>query len=238
MNATIISVGDEILSGDVIDTNSKWLAKKLCKQGVSVKRIIVVGDDKDEIGEAISNCSTDFIFVIGGLGPTHDDITREGVAKGVGCKLERNEEAERILREKWGIEGDLLRMADMPSGSKSIENPVGVAPGFIIRNIIVLPGMPEEMKAMFESISPMFFSKEGIKGEEWIETERAEHEILDILNEAVRRFADVKIGSYPYIKRGGGKEGYRLRIKLESLNENSLKEAKRWLKEALELYRS
>ncbi len=233
--ATIISIGDEILSGDVVDTNATWLAKRLSVQGVAVEKIMVVGDDEEEISEAIKSCNSDFVFVMGGLGPTHDDVTREGVAEGVDKELERNEEAERALKEKYGISGTLLKMADMPAGSEVIGNPVGVAPGFKIDNVIVLPGVPEEMRGMFDSIASFFRAENGIKEEEWITTNKAEDEILEALNEAVMRFTSVKIGSYPYVDRGGvGVEmAYKSRIKLISTDPEALKRAKRWLEERI-----
>lgn len=233
--ATIISIGNEILSGDIVDTNSAWLAKRLSTQGVAVERIMVVGDDEEAICEAIKSCNSDFVFVVGGLGPTHDDVTREGVAKGVGNELERNEEAERKLKEKYGISGVLLKMADMPTGSEIIENPVGAAPGFKIDNVIVMPGVPEEMREMFTGIAPLFRAEDAIKEEEWITTDKGEHEILEVLNEAVNRFADVKIGSYPYVdkREGGAERTYKLRIKLLSADTEALKRAKRWLEERI-----
>jgi molybdenum cofactor synthesis domain-containing protein len=233
--ATIISVGNEILSGDVVDTNAAWLAKRLSTQGVTIERIMVVGDDEEEISEAIKNCNSDFVFVMGGLGPTHDDVTREGVANGVGRKIERNKEVERMLNQKYGISGSLLKMADMPAGSEVIVNPVGVAPGFIVGNAIVLPGMPDEMRGIFEVIASLFIDAGGIKGEEWIITDMAEHELWEIMGEAVKKFADVEIGSYPYIERIGARKEYRLRIKLQSANITALNQAKVWLKRAIEI---
>ena len=231
--ATIISVGNEILSGDVIDTNSTWLAKRLSTQGVDVEKIMVVGDVVEAISEVIKSCNSDFVFVMGGLGPTHDDVTREGVAKGVGKALCRNEEAERALKENYGLSGALLKMADMPAGSVVIANPVGAAPGFMIDNVIVLPGVPEEMREIFTGIAASFRAE--LKETEWITTNKGEHEILDVLNEAVARFSDVTIGSYPYVDKaaGGGERRYNVRIKLLSGDAEALKRAKRWLEERI-----
>lgn len=196
---------------------------------------MAVGDDVDAIGEVIKSCHSDFIFVMGGLGPTHDDVTREGVAKGVSKELERNEVAERALREKYGIRGSLLKMADMPAGSEVIANPVGVAPGFRMENIIVLPGVPEEMMSMFDEIASLFRDDEGIRKEGWIMTDKSEHEILEVLNEAVKEFVDVKIGSYPYVDRKGEGKSYKLRLKLLSADPDALKQAKRWLEERIKI---
>jgi molybdenum cofactor synthesis domain-containing protein len=165
-DATIINIGDELLRGDIADTNSSWLAKRLFTQGVAVKKIMVVGDDEGEISEAVKNSKSDFVFVIGGLGPTHDDVTREGVAKGVG-----------------------------------------------------------------EGIASSFRDDNAIMAEEWILTDKPEHEILDVLNEAVRTFTDVTIGSYPYM--AGNERTYKVRIKLVSRDTEAIKRAKKWLEESL-----
>ena len=230
-SATIINIGDELLRGDIADTNSSWLAKRLFSQGVAVKKIIVVGDDKVEICEAIKSSNSDFVFVIGGLGPTHDDVTREGVAKAVGKSLTRNEVAKRTLTAKYGLTGILLKMADMPTGSEVIDNPVGAAPGFMVDNVIAMPGVPEELRGMFEPIALSFRDDDAIMVEEWILTDKPEHEILDILNEAVRRFTDVTIGSYPYM--AGDEQTYKVRIKLISRDTATIKHAKMWLEARL-----
>ncbi len=120
-------------------------------------------------------------------------------------------------------------MADMPAGSEVIANPVGAAPGFWVDNVIVMPGVPEEMKAMFEGIASSFRDENAIRKEGWIMTDKPEDEILDVLNEAVKRFADVSIGSYPYLDKKGGVKGYKSRIKLLSTDRDALKRAKKWL---------
>ncbi len=142
-NATIISVGNEILSGDVVDTNSTWLAKRLSTQGVAVEKIMVVGDDVEAISEVIKSCHSDFVF------------------------------------------------------------------------------------------ASFFRDDRGIRKEGWIMTDKSEHEILDVLNEAVKEFADVKIGSYPYVDREGEGKSYKLRLKLLSADPDALNRAKRWLEERI-----
>ncbi len=229
----ILSVGNELLSGDVVDTNSAWLAKKLSTQGVLVEKIMVVGDDVEAISTALKSCNSEFVFVMGGLGPTHDDITRDGVAKGVGKSLERNDTAASVLTDIYGLNESLLRMADFPTGSEVMANPVGAAPGFRIDNVIVLPGVPEEMKAMFEGIASSFLVENAIRAEEWIMTDKPEDEILDALNEAVKMFTDVNIGSYPYLYGKGEEKGYKSRIKLLSTDLDALKRAKEWLEERI-----
>lgn len=231
--ATILSVGNELLSGDVVDTNSAWLAKKLSAQGVLVEKMMVVGDDVEAISAALKSSNSEFVFVMGGLGPTHDDITRYGVAKGVGKALERNETAASVLTAMYGLNDSLLRMADFPIGSEVISNQVGAAPGFRVDNVIVLPGVPEEMKAMFEAIASSFRVENAIRAEEWVLTDKPEDEILDALNEAVKIFTDVNIGSYPYLYGKGDEKGYKSRIKLLATDLDALKRAKEWLEERI-----
>ncbi|MHC1585430.1 MAG: competence/damage-inducible protein A [Candidatus Syntropharchaeia archaeon] len=231
MRASIVSVGDEILEGEIANTNGAWLAKQLSERGVSMVMMIVVGDDLEEIKKALKMCDSDWIFVTGGLGPTHDDVTREGVAAALGKELKRNKEAEKMLIEKFNIHGELLHLADLPEGSEVIENPVGVAPGFIVENIVVLPGAPEEMREMFLLISHRFRGK--IPKIEWIITRRAEHTMIHIIKEFLERFPDVKIGSYPVHEIRNGKRMYEVKIRLSSTNYDMLREAKNWLEENL-----
>ena len=104
-----------------------------------------------------------------------------------------------------------------------------------MENIIVLPGVPEEMMSMFDEIASLFRDDEGIRKEGWIMTDKSEHEILEVLNEAVKEFVDVKIGSYPYVDRKGEGKSYKLRLKLLSADPDALKQAKRWLEERIKI---
>jgi len=223
MRAYIISIGDELLCGDTINTNATWIAKQLCSRGVEVRRIMVIPDDVDEIAGALKDADADIIIITGGLGPTHDDITRFGIAKGVDDVLVRNEEALEFMRRAYEVSEDMEQMAYLPSRSTPLLNPVGSAPGFFIeeggRKIFVLPGVPAEMEAMFEYVLPHLHGR--APHIRWVVSKKPEAEIASVMREALERFSPLKIGSYP---RGG-----QVRIRLSSNDPTVVEEAKRWL---------
>jgi molybdenum cofactor synthesis domain-containing protein len=165
----IICVGNELLIGKTLNTNAQWLAKRITALGLSARRITIVGDDVDEIFSAIREAmqrNPRFLITTGGLGPTFDDKTLEGLAKALECKLEINEEALTMVKEKYrkyAEEGKMkkaeltpprAKMAKLPEGAKPLSNPVGTAPGVIMKRgsitILALPGVPSEMKAIFD----------------------------------------------------------------------------------------
>jgi nicotinamide-nucleotide amidase len=165
----IICVGNELLIGKTLNTNAQWLAKRTTALGLSARRIMIVGDDVDEISSAIREAmqrNPRFLITTGGLGPTFDDKTLEGLAKAFKCKLEINEEALTMVKEKYrkyAEEGKIekaeltpprVKMARLPEGAKPLFNPVGTAPGIIMEHestsILALPGVPSEMKAIFD----------------------------------------------------------------------------------------
>jgi len=165
----IICVGNELLIGKTLNTNAQWLAERTTILGLNVRRIMIVGDDVDEISSAIREVmqrNPRFLITTGGLGPTFDDKTLEGLAKALECKLEINEEALTMVKEKYRTyaeEGKMekaeltpprVKMARLPEGAKPLFNPVGTAPGIIMEHestsILALPGVPSEMKAIFD----------------------------------------------------------------------------------------
>jgi molybdenum cofactor synthesis domain-containing protein len=172
--AEITFTGNELLKGNVLNTNSQWMAKTLTSLGIEVKRMNVIEDDIEVIAEALGESlrrEPDFIFISGGLGPTYDDLTLEGVAKALGRPLQVNSAAMKMIRsryiqaEKAGLlkvkesEKHMAKMADLPAGALPLANPVGAAPGVLIEYgktmVISLPGVPVEMKAIFSySIIP------------------------------------------------------------------------------------
>lgn len=164
----IIVVGNEILSGEIQDTNSNWLAKQIYEMGGSVSRITVVGDKLDEIASAIRDSirrGSKWIVTCGGLGPTFDDLTLEGVARATRRKLHVNKvalswlaERYKVLKEMGVVESEELtphriKMAKLPMGAKPLRNVVGTAPGVLLSirgtRIVCLPGVPAEMREMF-----------------------------------------------------------------------------------------
>jgi len=166
----IICIGNELLIGKTLNTNGRWLAKKIISLGLSVSRITVVGDDSKEIAKVLQeavNRDPQFIITTGGLGPTFDDKTSEGIAEAFDSKLEVNKKALKMIKEKYVEYAEQMnhekfeltparvKMAIFPEGAKPLPNPVGTAPAIIIRNrnvtVFALPGVPSEMKAIFEN---------------------------------------------------------------------------------------
>ena len=155
VTAALIVIGNEVLSGRTRDANVQFLAAGLGGVGVRLMEARVIADVEDEIVEAINalRAKFDYVFTTGGIGPTHDDITSGAVAKALGRKFRRNAEAEAILRDHYRPEDVTearLRMADLPEGAELIDNPVSRAPGFRVENVIVMPGVPRIMQAMFD----------------------------------------------------------------------------------------
>ncbi|MCE4608973.1 MAG: nicotinamide mononucleotide deamidase-related protein [Desulfurococcales archaeon] len=165
--AWIISVGNELLIGRIVNTNASWLAEQLTLLGYRIERIITVPDNEDDIAEEVGRGYTraGIIITTGGLGPTYDDMTLSGVAKAFGLPLELNPDAESMVRDFYSSRGlelteDRIKMAYLPRGAKPIRNTVGAAPGSLleINNVLIisLPGVPSEMKAIFlEEVKPI-----------------------------------------------------------------------------------
>ncbi len=177
----IICVGNELLIGKVLNTNGHWMAKRATSLGTTVGRMTIVGDDVDEIATSITEAIKRkpwLIITTGGLGPTFDDKTLEGVAKALDRELEINEDALKLVKEKYESyaksrkEGDVeltqarVKMARLPKGAQPLRNPVGTAPGVTTEDketvLIALPGVPSEMEAIFEdSIVPLLRRRAG-----------------------------------------------------------------------------
>jgi molybdenum cofactor synthesis domain-containing protein len=226
MDFIIISVGNELLSGDIANSNAAYMARKLVRMGHRVRRIIVVPDDVSDIADEVFNASerVDFVFVTGGLGATHDDVTAEGIARAFGLKLELNEEAASMLRRITKNEEAIRKVASLPEGAEVIPNDRGVAPAFIVKNVAVMPGVPVEMEDTFEKILKKF-SKERYY-EESLKIKGFEEKILKQLNSVVEEFKDVDIGSYP-------KPGYVV-VKFSGRDRDRVKEARKRLENLLQ----
>lgn len=229
MDFIIISVGNEILSGDICNTNAAYMAKKLTRMGHRVKKIVTIPDDVVVIAEEARNASknADFVLVTGGLGATHDDVTAEGIARAFSKELVVNKEVYDWLIKISSNEGAVRKISSVPEGCEIIWNDVGAAPAFIVENVAVMPGVPAEMENTFEKILGRF-EKENYY-EETIKIEGFEVEIVDKLNTIVEQFPDVQIGSYP-------KQSYVL-VKFSGNNENRVKEAIKKFRELVDAER-
>ncbi len=229
MDFVIISVGNELLSGDITNTNATYIARILTRKGHKVVRMVVVPDNIDDIAEEVKRALSisDFVIVTGGLGATHDDVTTEGIAKALSRNIILYKDVYKKLKERFPNANEiaLKKVCTFPEGSEVIENDVGVAPGYVVDRVLVMPGVPAEMEDVFEKALPRFGESEFY--EETLKVELKESEMLKELNTVVREFKDVQIGSYP-------KEGYVV-IKFSGSSKDRVEMAKRRLMELLGL---
>jgi molybdenum cofactor synthesis domain-containing protein len=197
--AAILTIGNELVSGDVADTNGGWLAHRLERLGVDITIIAAVPDEIDLIARFVRREApeSDFVLVTGGLGGTPDDLTREAVAAAFDVGQQSVPELADALRGRFTRDPEYAaRWAELPVGARGVENPLGGAPGFVIENVYVFPGLPSEMQAMFDAIENEF------RGEAPISTWRKryytrESDIVRVLAEAGEKFPGVLVGSYP-----------------------------------------
>jgi molybdenum cofactor synthesis domain-containing protein len=230
--AVVLTVGNEIVSGDIENTNASWLARRLAALGISVKLMAAIRDDVEEISAFLraESSRADFVFVTGGLGGTPDDLTREGVAGGFGVPCEEVAAVATTLRERFeprGLGDYAARWACLPVGAEPLENPLGGAPGFVLENAYVFPGLPSEMKAMFDTVAERF---QGAPIASWRQSYRTgEGQIVGVLEEATRRYPAVTVGSYPRFLS----DGPEVEVVLKSSDDNALAEASSWVEAAL-----
>ena len=210
-NAGILIIGDEILSGRTQDTNANFIAKQLTLAGIKLEEIRVIQDQKKIIIDSVKIFSEkyNYVFTTGGIGPTHDDITSESIAEAFNKKYEIHKEAFNIL-EKYYPEGEFnlsrQKMAKMPSGINLIYNSMTAAPGFILKNVFVLPGVPKIMEAMLIEVLKNI-KKGKPKKIRTINTNLYESKIAPFLKNIQLQYEECSIGSYPYFnflsKTGG-----------------------------------
>ncbi|WP_136717521.1 competence/damage-inducible protein A [Halorientalis salina] len=203
MQVALLTVGDELLAGDTVNTNATWLADRLSERGVSVQRVLVVPDDREDIAENVRTYSEayDAVVVTGGLGGTPDDVTMAAVADAFDRELavddlafaEVEETLAAIAESYPDLDIDAETEATIPAGSRPLLNRGGLSPGCVVENVYVLPGIPDEMKTMFEAVEEEF---EGDAVSEFLYTERPEGNLVDVLTEAGKEF-DVSVGCYP-----------------------------------------
>ncbi len=236
VTAGIIIIGDEILSGRTKDLNINWIATELNQIGIRLIEARVIIDDKDTIVEVINKFRKKFTYVFscGGIGPTHDDITTESVASAFNLQLEKNDEAMERLNLHYSntkIEFNEARqkMAIVPKGATLIDNPVSAAPGFRIENVFVFAGVPRIMQGMFKSISDQL-SGGKILNSVTVTSNIGEGLLAKSLEEIERKYADLKIGSYPYFKPNG----FGTSIVLRSINKRILKLASQEVLKSIE----
>jgi len=206
--AAMLVIGDEILSGRTRDANMHHLAKELSKHGVDLMEVRVVSDDREAIVAAVKALSDSYdeVFTSGGIGPTHDDITADSIAAAFGLHIDVRDDAAALLRKHWERRGveiteSRMRMARIPDGATLIDNPVSIAPGFTVKNVHVMAGVPAVFEAMVASILPNITGGAPLLSQT-LRIERGEGEIAEPLGKLAAEYPDLSIGSYPYQQNG------------------------------------
>jgi molybdenum cofactor synthesis domain-containing protein len=210
VTAAVLVIGDEILSGRTKDKNIGYIADYMTALGIDLKEVRIVSDDEDAIVAALNALrgGYDYVFTTGGIGPTHDDITADCVAKAFGVELEFHPEAVEIMKERVAkMGGELnearMRMTRIPKGGALIYNKVSGAPGFWIGNVIVMAGVPSVMQAMVDEVAPKL--KTGVKMlSESVRADAKEGDVGTELGVVAKAHPDVMIGSYPFMDEKGG----------------------------------
>ena len=206
--AAMLVIGDEILSGRTRDTNTNYIAGELTRHGIRLMEARVVPDDRDTIVAAVTELAHryDHLFTSGGIGPTHDDITADSIAAAMGAAIDVREDARALLAAHYERSGSelneaRLRMARIPDGATLIDNPVSVAPGFTLRNVHVMAGVPSIFQAMVASVLPTLTGGDPLLSQS-LRVDRAEGEIAGPLGALAQEYPDLSFGSYPFQRNG------------------------------------
>ena len=229
--AALLVIGNEILSGKVRDTNSAYLAVELRKLGVDLERILTIPDEIDLIArEARAMSETyDFVFTSGGIGPTHDDLTMDGIAKAFGREIEANQSMiDRMARySEKPLNDAMKKMAMIPTGSEVLDVGGLWFPVVVVENVHIFPGIPELFEKKFQSIADRFSGVPFVLRKLYVR--ESESDIADTLNNLLREFPELMLGSYPRINE----EHYRVMLTLESRDEAYVDRATKILVENL-----
>ncbi len=207
VTAGLLVIGDEILSGRTKDKNIGFIAEYLTNIGIDLKEVRVVADDEAEIVAALNALRRryTYVFTTGGIGPTHDDITADAVAKAFGVGIDHHPEVVARFRERWGA-ADLnearLRMARIPEGAELIQSATILAPGFKLDNVVVMAGVPSIMQAMMDIVAPKL--KSGLRMlSDSVRADAREGDVGGPLREIANTHSDTIIGSYPFMDEEG-----------------------------------
>lgn len=220
--AGIIIIGDEILSGKVQDGNAFFMAQELWAHGIRLCRISVIPDSVEEIAEEVKNFSDrfDYVFTSGGIGPTHDDITIEGISKAFNVQPVIDSTLKGLLEMRQGkLSPAQLRMAEVPEGAELVNDDSLSFPLIKFRNIFIFPGIPQLLRKKFLALEKMF--QEPLILLKKVYVNESEAKMATVLNEIVEQYKNVKIGSYPVLEN----KDYTVMITLESLDSLSLSSA-------------
>ena len=221
--AGIVVIGNEVLSGKTQDINSHFFCAELRRLGVEVQKIATIQDEIALIGGEVAAFSAryDYVFTSGGVGPTHDDVTIEGIAHGFGLPVVRHPDIERRMRQRFG--GDVnearLRMANVPEGAKLLATEALFAPIINIRNVYIFPGIPSILQERFHAIKEMFRDAPYYLKNVYVRY--GEGVIAEMLNGVLARFPHLLLGSYPVLDVAE----YKVKVTLESKDSAYLDQA-------------
>jgi molybdenum cofactor synthesis domain-containing protein len=230
--ASILTIGNEVVSGDTENTNASWLGRRLEELGVKVVLSAAIPDEVERIVSFVrrEGLTVDHLIITGGLGGTPDDITREALAAAYEVPQEVVPELADQLRSRFrGAPEYAARWAALPRGAQPLENPLGGAPGFRIENTWVLPGLPSEMRAMFDRYAEALRAGRPIGS--WRRRYRTRESIIvPALVEATTRWPAVLVGSYPSFRD----DGPEVEVVLKSSDPDALGAASTWLEAELD----
>jgi len=217
LSAALVVIGNEILSGKVTDTNTPFLARELRCLGVSLERVVVIPDDVEQIAADVAAFSRryDVVFTSGGVGPTHDDITMDGVAAAFGRPLVEHGELRRAIESFVGnrVNAAHLKMAQIPEGAELIVDDKLAFPTVLVENVYILPGIPELFQAKVISLRDRFRTRPYYLRQVLVRDN--ETLIAEFLNATLTAFPELLLGSYPKLSD----PEYRVRLTLESKDE-------------------
>ena len=226
VTGAIIVIGDEILSGRTKDQNIGYIADYLTNIGIDLREVRIVSDDETAIVNAVNGLreAFDYVFTTGGIGPTHDDITADAVAKAFGVPIDVDERAVAIMQKRYEpgrLTETRLRMARIPEGAELIHNSVSSAPGFMIGNVIVMAGVPRIMQVMLDDVAPRLRTGRKVLTHT-LRVDRPEGDVAPGLGRLQKTYPEVQMGSYPFFDQG--KLGTHL--VLRSIDKDRLDEAR------------
>ncbi|SEW39429.1 molybdenum cofactor synthesis domain-containing protein [Cognatiyoonia koreensis] len=223
-SAAMLVIGDEILSGRTRDANMHYLANELTGVGIDLKEVRIVSDERVAIVDAVRALSSayDNVFTSGGIGPTHDDITADCIAAAFDVPIDVRDDARALLQAHYDRSGQelnapRLRMARIPDGATLIDNPVSTAPGFTLRNVHVMAGVPKVFQAMVASLLTKLTTGKPLLSRT-LRIDRGEGDIAGPLGEFADEFPDLSVGSYPF-QQSTGQYGSNIVVRGQDTNQ-------------------
>lgn len=227
--AALILVGNELLSGKIEDRNGPYATRELRNLGVSLQEVRVIPDLVEAIGSAVAalSASSQYVFTSGGVGPTHDDITLEGIAAAFDVPLVENDAMANHIKRVFSHDQErrtaFMKMAMVPQGTELMQSADLLWPVYCVRNVYVLPGVPEIFRTQFDAIKARFLSEPFFLRTVYFRVD--EGELAPTVSEASREYPGVSFGSYPVWNQ----PNYRVRVTIESKVRASVEEAYKWL---------